>query len=54
VVQLVVTDYTGAEDGPFNLGPAKACPKVPNAVPTPKAKPKPKNKHKKPSVKNHN
>ena len=24
VVQLVVTDFTGAEDGPFNLGPAKA------------------------------
>jgi hypothetical protein len=41
-VQLVVTDFTGAEDGPFNLGPAKACPKVPNAVPTPK----PKKKHK--------
>lgn len=29
-VQLVVTDATGAEDGPFDLGPAKACPKVPN------------------------
>ena len=42
VVQLVVTDYTGAQDGPFNLGPAKACPKVPNVVPTPKAKTKPK------------
>ncbi len=54
VVQLVVTDFTGAEDGPFSLGPAKACPKVPNVVPTPKAKtkPKPKKKHK-PSVKKH-
>ena len=46
VVQLVVTDFTGAEDGPFNLGPAKACPKVPNAVPTPKVKAKPKKKTK--------
>jgi hypothetical protein len=56
VVQLVVTDYTGAEDGPFNLGPAKACPKVPNVVPTPKVKPKPKPKpkpKKKTSVKQH-
>jgi hypothetical protein len=44
VVQLVVTDYTGAEDGPFNLGPAKACPKVPNVVPTPKPKTKTKKK----------
>jgi hypothetical protein len=43
-VQLVVTDYTGAQDGPFNLGPAKACAKVPNVVPTPKPKPKKKGK----------
>lgn len=56
VVQLVVTDYTGAEDGPFNLGPAKACPKVPNVVPTPKPKAKTKTKpqKKKTSVKKHN
>jgi len=47
VVQLVVTDFTGAEDGPFNLGPAKACPKVPNVVPTPKVKAKHKPKPKK-------
>ena len=53
VVQLVVTDYTGAEDGPFNLGPAKACPKVPNVVPTPKAKTKAKPKKHKTSVKKH-
>jgi hypothetical protein len=46
VVQLVVTDYTGAEDGPFNLGPAKACPKVANAVPAPPVKTKPKAKSK--------
>jgi len=53
VVQLVVTDYTGAEDGPFSLGPAKACPKVPNVVPTPKAKvkAKPKKKGKTPARK---
>ncbi len=51
VVQLIVTDYTGAEDGPFNLGPTKACAKVPNVVPTPKpttkkTKPKAKSKSK--------
>jgi len=46
VVQLVVTDYTGAQDGPFTLTPAKACPKVPNVVPTPKAKTKAKAKPK--------
>lgn len=40
IVQLVVTDTTGAEDGPFELGPAKACAKVPDVVPA--AKPKPK------------
>ena len=44
IVQLVVTDYTGAEDGPFTLGPATACPKVPNVVPTPKPKAKAKKK----------
>jgi hypothetical protein len=32
-VQLVVTDYTGAEDGPFPLTLPKACPTVPNVVP---------------------
>jgi hypothetical protein len=46
VVQLVVTDYTGAEDGPFRLWPATACPKVPNVVPTPAPKAKPKKKSK--------
>jgi hypothetical protein len=48
LVSLVVTDYTGAEDGPFTLGPAAACPKVANVVPTPtpKAKAKPKAKKK--------
>lgn len=46
LVELVVTDYTGAEDGPFSLGPAKACPKVANVVPTPKPKPTPKAKTK--------
>jgi hypothetical protein len=46
LVQIVVTDYTGAEDGPFTLGPAKACPKVPNVIPTPKVKAKPKPKPK--------
>ncbi len=46
LVQLVVTDYTGAQDGPFTLGPAKACPRVPNVVPTPKPKAKAKTKTK--------
>lgn len=35
-VELVVTDYTGAQDGPFVLGNTKTCPAVPNVVPTPK------------------
>jgi hypothetical protein len=46
-VELVVTDYTGAEDGPFTLWPANACPKVPNVVPTPTPKSKPKKAKKK-------
>jgi hypothetical protein len=33
LVQLMVTDYTGAEDGPFTLKLPRACPTVPNAVP---------------------
>lgn len=36
-VQLVVTDSTGAQDGPFTLRSAKACPKVPDVVPARKA-----------------
>ena len=45
-VSLVVTDSTGAEDGPFALGRTTACPKVPNAVPKPKPKVKSKSKPK--------
>ena len=45
LVQLVVTDSTGAEDGPFNLGPAKRCPKVPNFVPKSSAKSKKSTRH---------
>ena len=33
LVQIVVTDATGAEDGPFTLGNAKPCPRVPNVAP---------------------
>jgi hypothetical protein len=33
IVQLVVTDYTGAEDGPFSLKLSKACPTVRKVVP---------------------
>lgn len=32
-VQLVVTDYTGAEDGPFTLSSTVKCKRVPNVVP---------------------
>jgi hypothetical protein len=34
-VQLVVTDTTGAEDGPFKLFYKGKCPKVPDKVPVP-------------------
>jgi hypothetical protein len=55
IVQLVVSDYTGAEDGPFTLSPAKACPKVPNFVPAPKVttKPKKSNTKNKATIKKH-
>jgi len=46
LVQLVVTDATGAQDGPFTLRRTTACPKVANVVPTPKAKKKTKTKGK--------
>lgn len=52
-VQLVVTDYTGAQDGPFILGSTKTCPRVPNVVPTAKPKPKPKPKTKSTTPKKH-
>jgi hypothetical protein len=46
-VELVVSDNTGAEDGPFTLGLKPGCKAVPNVAPTPKPKPKPKKKSKK-------
>ena len=42
-VQLIVTDNTGAEDGPFDLRAVKRCPAVPNVVPA-KAKKAPKHR----------
>jgi hypothetical protein len=33
VVQLVITDATGAERGPFTMAMKPACPAVPNRVP---------------------
>ncbi len=36
-VQLIVTDWSGAQDGPFALRQAKACPVVPNVAPKPAA-----------------
>lgn len=35
LVQLVVSDTSGAEDGPFKLGYKGKCPKVPDKVPGP-------------------
>ena len=34
-VQLIVTDWSGAEDGPFALRSSSACPSVPNRAPEP-------------------
>jgi hypothetical protein len=36
IVQLIVTDATGAMDGPFPLGMSRRCPQVPNSVPAAK------------------
>jgi len=33
IVQLIVTDATGAQDGPFDLGFSRRCPRVPNVAP---------------------
>jgi hypothetical protein len=38
IVDLVVTDDSGAQDGPFELTPSFKCAKVPAVVPTPKKK----------------
>jgi hypothetical protein len=46
IVEVVVTDNTGAQDGPFEITPNTACPKVPAVAPTPKPKKKPKPKPK--------
>jgi hypothetical protein len=45
-VALVVTDSTGAQDGPFRLRSAKPCPRVPNVVPATKASKKHARTHK--------
>jgi hypothetical protein len=47
LVQLVVSDVSGAQDGPFRLNSTKTCPAVPDRVPVP---PKPSKKHKKHST----
>ena len=39
IVQLVVTDATGAQDGPFRLNISPQCPRVPDKVPFPPKKP---------------
>ncbi len=44
IVDVIVTDSTGAQDGPFRLNLTGGCPKVPDTVPYPKPKPKPKAK----------
>jgi hypothetical protein len=33
IVQVIVTDATGAQDGPFELSPSRHCPRVGAAVP---------------------
>jgi hypothetical protein len=33
IVQVIVTDATGAQDGPFALSPSRRCPRVPGAAP---------------------
>jgi hypothetical protein len=40
LIELVVTDATGAEDGPFRINSGSACPVVPDRVPTPPKKAK--------------
>lgn len=44
IVSVVVTDNSGAEDGPFYLSLASKCAKVPSVVPTPTPKTKKKAK----------
>ena len=46
VVQLVVTDVTGAQNGPFRINLNKACPVVKPLPKKAKTKTKPKSKHK--------
>jgi hypothetical protein len=47
LVQLVVTDVSGAQDGPFRVYYTKTCPAVPDRAPFPA---KPSKKHKKHST----
>jgi hypothetical protein len=44
IVELIVTDNTGSQDGPFELFQTKACKKVANVVPAAKKATKPKSK----------
>jgi hypothetical protein len=46
IVEIVVTDSTGAQDGPFELFKTKACAKVPAVVPAKKVTKKPTKKKK--------
>jgi hypothetical protein len=45
LVQVVVTDSTGAEDGPFTLNMKPACPAVPNRMPPPAHKARDARRH---------
>jgi len=40
LIELVVTDVTGAEDGPFRINSTSACRAVPDRLPTPPKKTK--------------
>jgi hypothetical protein len=51
-VSLVVTDVTGAQDGPFRIYYSQKCPAVPDRVPAP-VKPKTKVKRSKHSSQKH-
>jgi hypothetical protein len=45
IVELIVTDATGAQDGPFDLSLSKRCPRVPNTVPVIKKSKRVRAKH---------
>jgi hypothetical protein len=53
LVQLLVTDTTGAQDGPFRLYYTGTCPAIPDRVPYPVKPAKQHKKHKTTTAKGH-